>query len=181
MRSAGQLATARAGAGVALELGEYRRGARQFEELMPEVFGIGCGGLGGQRRGARLAAVGDKGQGVINALPRQADAAVSGVSGLAAASPSGGFLDNGGRRLGRVSRGRDGRVAGVTSPTRLPFGDARRQLLDAPLQPGEDLVALGTSGAARLTHGVGVAARPVAGHSPSSVHLNGYPIDSVRI
>ena len=125
---AGDVAAAGAGAGVALELGHDGGDARQLGDLVPGRLGVAVGWLLGQRGVAPLAVGGDQRDDVIDAVGRQALAAMAGVSGLPAGGTTRTLLDDRGLGAGRVGRGRDGGVGGVLAQPGFQILDPLLQL-----------------------------------------------------
>jgi len=160
-------AAARAGAEVALVLGDLRGHLRQFGDLMPGRLGVAGPRVGRQRLVAALAAAGDEGDHVREAFGGQAALQVGGMAGLRPGLLASGRLDDGLGGLRRVGRGRDGGVGGVRAEARQGLPELRLQVADpllqvgsAPLQGADPLVALPTSRTDYQSHNVSIAARP---------------------
>src|SRR5207302_990099 len=81
---ASDMATAGAGASMALELGDHGRQPRQFGQLMPGRLRIIRPGLSGQRGLAALAMAGDQRDGVRNTVGRPAETRLARMAGLPA-------------------------------------------------------------------------------------------------
>src|SRR5262245_8825767 len=143
---------ARAGARVALELGDDGGAARQLGDLVPRRRRIIRPGLLRQWRVAVLTARRDQGDDVVEALLRQPLPLVPGVSGLAAGASPRGPLEHRLGGGGRVGRRRRGGVGGVLPQARQQIGDERLQLGDAALQLGDAGIALDTAGAKGCAH-----------------------------
>ena len=101
---------------------------------------------------APLAMGGGQHDDVIDAVGRQALAAMAGVSGLPTGGTTRTLLDDRGLGTRRVGRGRDGGVGGVLAQPGFQILDPLLQFLDALEQGRDDGVSLYASWADWLAH-----------------------------